>query len=189
MSNVNLRKLVHSKSFGIEIECLVASMAFRRCKHYGMFYADIDSSIDENFGTKGVEFTSQPLPYGWLIKEIAKLWKKYPWQHNESCGIHVHVNRGMISEKRIKKLRSCLFDMPRNEIVSLFGRYSPDYANPYNLHSRYSAINICNEKTVEFRMFPSGDYKWAQECVRRTKLMVEFRGEPTYSNLFKLFWH
>jgi len=39
--------------------------------------------------------------------------------------------------------------------------------------ARYRAINTTNEKTIEFRMFRSGDVKWAQYCVKLVAYMVE----------------
>lgn len=39
--------------------------------------------------------------------------------------------------------------------------------------SRYCIVNVTNSKTIEFRMFASGNVKWAQYCVELVNYLVE----------------
>lgn len=195
MNNLEkVRKPVHSKTMGIEIEGLLPMNHFRiedvREKFHGFFFAGSDVSIRRNFNQFGVEFVSQPLPYSWLSAEIDKLGKKFQWTFNDSCGIHIHVNRKWVSEKRLCDLMDSMAAWSSVEYDALFGRPPNAYClrpDRRTRTGRYSAINITGNNTVEFRMFRSGDAVWAKECLRRTKLMVEFKGKPTFDNLFELF--
>ncbi len=70
----NLRKPVHSKCFGIEIECLVRQSFLDEHEHYThgkFFYFSRDHSISRGSTAQmDMEIVSQPLPYSWLIKQI-----------------------------------------------------------------------------------------------------------------------
>jgi hypothetical protein len=158
------------------------------------FYFGTDGSIDVNWGDheegyRGVELVSQPLPYSWLSKEIDIIWKKHPWKSNDTCGIHIHVSKSGVSLTRLKILANKLIMLTRLEFLDLFGRRPNHYCcnAGYSTSDRYCAINFTNSKTIEFRMFASGDAVWAKECLRRVKLMCEYKGDVTYSKLLELF--
>lgn len=193
-----IRKPAHNKTMGIEIECILdAEHGYRhanlvRNRHHGFFYAGHDGSISTSFRRDefGVEFVSQPLPFEWLCKEVSRLGKRFQWVTNDSCGIHVHVSRQWVSMNRLNKLMDRIYLFDYDQTRELFGRMFNQYNRPphrYERDSRYCAINLTNPHTVEFRMFRSGDAAWAKECLRRTKLMVEFKGNPTFDNLLELF--
>lgn len=157
-----IRKPVHNKCFGIEIECYayndsdIVRIRNSENSYKGFWKIDADGSIDvPTYKHSTVEFVSQPLPYKWLLKEIGKLPKKYGgWSVNGSCGIHVHVSKKAVSARRIRELREGLWCLSQDELVKLFRRG----ANSYNNHKllstgqRYGAVNETNEHTYEFRM-------------------------------------
>jgi hypothetical protein len=182
-----VRKPVHNKCFGIEIECYVPNgteLAIIRNgdnRYRGFWKIDSDGSIDiPTYRHCAVELVSQPLPYRWLFKEIGKLEKKYGnWHFNSSCGIHVHVTKKAVSSRRIRELRVALSRMSGYELTYLFGRGNNAYSNAGNTlrGQRYGAINETNDATYEFRMFASG----------HAKLMCEYKGEYTFESLQELF--
>ncbi len=191
-----IRKPVHAKTMGIEIECLLPRGLGRTGtlgNHHGFFFAGTDGSIQTSWsrGETGVEFVSQPLPFNWLCTELTRLSKRFPnWEWNDSCGIHVHVSRNWFNNKRVESLRDGLETLNPDQQELLFGRSFNGYCTrptPHERTSRYCAINTRNLNTIEFRMFSGGDVNWAKECLRRTKLMVEFKGKPTFDNLLNLF--
>lgn len=189
-----VRKPVHHKCFGIEIECLVPR-EIKPNQYFGFFYAGTDGSISDGWGqlsTRGLEFVSQPLPYemlGTQIKRLSKRLQKWDW--NDSCGIHVHVSRNGVSEKRLKKLFESFKNLSEEQTRTLFGRAFNNYCrgtnSRYSFQQRTNAINFTNEHTIEFRMFSGGDANWAQECLRRTKIMCEYKGKPSYEGLLAAF--
>lgn len=183
-----IRKPVHNKCYGIEIECKVNERPDRHGGFDRFFYLGFDCSINTSYRELGIEFVSQPLPFAWLCKEVKKLGKKYKWSVDGSCGIHVHVSRSCVSMKRIEELNSFFRTVHRLRAEKLFGREWNGYCDPFDdAYSRYRPINTTNEHTVEFRMFRSGDADWAIECLRRTKLMVEYKGELSFEKLMNLF--
>lgn len=192
-----VRKPVHNKCFGIEIECYMlndrepVAILTSDNRYRGFWKIDYDGSIDPpSHRYCAIEFVSQPLPYKWLLKEIGKLSKKYgDWDVNNSCGIHIHVTKKAVSSKRIRELKQALCNMSKYDLTILFGRGNGPYSNArYTAPTeRYGAINETREATYEFRMFASGDALWAQECLRRTKLMCEYKGKYTFESLQELF--
>ena len=168
------REPPHNKTVGIEIECLVEVGDVKYRQHYGFFYSTSDGSIEEGWLKRGVEFVSQPLPVDMLCKQIDKLAKRFSWEHNSSCGIHVHVSREWLSLKKAKAIYNWLKTLRDVEFENLFGR-KPNYycKTSYELgSSRYLAVNIENKNTIEFRMFASGSADWAKYCVKMVEYLV-----------------
>jgi hypothetical protein len=163
------RKPRSSRAIGIEIECYVSSNP--RGSYLGFFYAGNDESIQNPYGTYAVEFVSQPLTVPWLNKEIVRLWKKHQWEANSTCGIHLHVSRKWCAQEKallIYKFVEDLWINHRLMYLNTFGRAPNHYCNmepPDKNGSRYVVINTTNKDTVEFRLFTSGDARWAQKCV------------------------
>lgn len=188
----DVRKPPHPRTMGIELECIINDDAWnvRKSGNFWQFwYFTTDGSIDVPWGEKlyGTELISQPLPYEALIKQIKRLHKKIgDWQHNESCGIHVHVSRKMWPELRLIELKHNLCLMTDAELTRLFGRGRNSYNAPEN-YGKYASINMEHSATWEFRVFSSGNAAWACECVRRTYLLVTYKGKYTYENICKLF--
>lgn len=185
------RAPISNRSIGIEIECLtwpripLVSWNSRLTKqypeynkHYGFFYAKMDGSIEGEWDhpeMKAVEWVSQPLTAEWLKKEIARHSQKFDWITNYSCGIHLHVSREWLTRTKARKIYDFYNQLTEDERRYVFGRASNTYckANNTDEHSRYRAINLTNKATIEFRMFASGDWKWAQYCVDCVVYMIK----------------
>lgn len=170
-----------NKAMGIEIECLLPEYdengTYLRppdYQHIGFFFAGTDGSITPEWRsrTTGREFVSQPLSAPWLRKEIDKLFKKYPWSENHTCGVHIHVSRKWLSEKRAKAIYDFLSTLTEDDRVHLFGRSSNEYCGYTWGITRYSAINIEPEATIEFRVFKSGNNEWCKYCVSMVEYLI-----------------
>jgi hypothetical protein len=173
-----------NKSMGIEIECIFKKefdCNYNRLYpeygvHHGFFYTTTDGSIDCSHRQLGVEFVSQPLPANWLKKEILKLEKRHiknPWFVNSTCGIHIHVSRKWLSEKKARSINAFLVGLTELDREDLFGRPSNDYCQYGKWGTtRYNAINIENAKTFEFRVFASGNGAWACYCVSMVEYLI-----------------
>jgi hypothetical protein len=178
----SFRKPPCNKTVGIEWECFLSDKNYKSIgAFYGFFYCTSDGSIITDSNTYGREFVSQPLQPKWLVKELARFYKKEfkePFLWNDSCGIHVHVSRMWATKSRVLCLQEFMSELSRDEYLEAFGRHN----NTYNIHqsdqntthrTRYLALNNDNEHTIEFRVFRSGDLKWAQYCVLLVEYMVE----------------
>ena len=191
MNNLpNPRKPTHNKTLGIEIECVIDREVADKITtpYHGMFKVDTDGSIRAGYNKRGKELVSQPLPASWLKNEITKLYKKFKWEHDESCGIHVHVSRKWWSVQRAEKLARFLGRLSRADMKLLFGREPNEFCqnNGYRPNNRYNAINFTPENTIEIRAFSSGDAEWAKYCVAFTDLLVRHRGDYTYADLLRM---
>jgi len=174
----SFRKPPIDKTVGIEIECFYSVfVTVERRQYSGFFYATSDGSINpDNWSQTAIEWVSQPLTCEWLKKEIVKLEKKYGnWMWNESCGIHIHVSRKWLSEKKAGAIYAFIQSLSEDDYLHFFGRTTNNYCRTHYAlgHSRYSAVNIENKHTVEIRVFRSGDAAWAQYCVDCVKYMVD----------------
>jgi len=166
-----------NKTVGIEWEMILKYEGYVDYGEYkGFFYCTTDGSIHDRGMGYGREFVSQPLQPKWLVKELARL-NKIIGPHlltNDTCGIHVHVSRKWATTDRINCVDKFLRDLSIGEYADAFGRVPNDYCFHQDRHpmgtTRYSALNTENKATVEFRVFRSGDLKWAQYCV----LLVEY---------------
>lgn len=119
------------------------------------------------------EFVSQPLPPSWLVKEIKKLQKLCTWGTNSSCGIHIHVSRKWLSEKKAKKISEFYSSLTKEERKEFFGREDNSYCEAHwSSSSRYMAVNVTNKATIELRMFASGDANWACYCVKLAEYLI-----------------
>lgn len=188
----DVRKPPHSRTMGIELECIINDEAWNVRKSGGFWqfwYFTTDGSIDVPWGHRwrGAELISQPLPYEALIKQIKRLHKKIgDWQHNGSCGIHVHVSRHMFGADRRAEWLAFLRTLTHAQTKSLFGRGSNTYCDP-RVDGKYCSINAEHTATYEFRMFSSGNADWAIECVTRAYRMALYRGPLTYEAVCNLF--
>lgn len=182
----NFRKPDTNKSLGIEIECYMKdSHAPLLENHHGFFYATSDGSIvapyipirervPGYFSWVGREMVSQPLPASWLKKEIQKLFKKFPWEENITCGVHVHVSRKWLSTKKADKIVDFILSLGEGGFNDLFGRLPNEYCRlGRDGKSRYNAVNTTNEATIEFRMFRSGDAAWCCYCVDMVEYLIK----------------
>lgn len=170
----NPRTPPHDRAIGIEVECLLPREKYLELQTYeGFFLVSSDGSINETYDNRGVEFVSQPLTEQWLKKEIYKLYSKFPWTYNDSCGIHVHVSKKWCSVKRAKAIAKFLSSLSDLDMEYLFGRQPNQYCRNIVSTGRYVAVNTSNRATIEFRMFSSGDAMWAAYCVSMAAYLVK----------------
>lgn len=90
---------------------------------------------------------------------------------NHNCGVHIHVGKDNMSALQLGKISTFIYaDGNKEMIESIAGRrgnnyceynkdsnlysFAPDYYHRGN-NNRYSAVNINNEATIEFRIFAS----------------------------------
>lgn len=186
-----------NKTFGIEWEVCYSNFFNPPPAVYGtyikFFYVTSDGSIhcpiEGSWWTR--ELVSQPLPPRWLVKEMARLaraleltpfnpgpgQKSYRNQTmeemaNDSCGIHIHINRKWLNEAKAKLIFDWWKALSKEDKIQFFGRDTNSYCKPHWKSSRYDAINLTNLNTIEFRMFSSGGLKWAQWCVLFTEYLI-----------------
>ena len=180
----NPRKPPHQKTFGMEIECYPNVLFINQGVHVGFWAIDIDMSLY----ARGREFISQPMPYNMLRAQIKTLNKKLNgWRVGDECGLHIHVSRKYWSEIREAKFSKFLRTLMYSELHTLFGRVSR-YADPQKAYdAKYRAVNVLHEHTYEFRLWKAGDVHWTLEALRRTKLIVEYRGDWSYEACLDLF--
>lgn len=180
-SLTRFRKTPHDHCFGVEIECYPVN-EYPDDKHLGFFWVTLDGSLEWG----GREFVSQPLPYNFLSNRIKWLWKTVDgWSVREECGLHIHVSRALWPDSRQMEFSKMLRRLERDQMRVLFGR-SSQYADPHS-HGKYRAINIQHMNSYEFRVWKAGDLNWTLEALRRTKLIVSFKGKYTYEKMLKLF--
>lgn len=128
-----------------------------------ILYFEEDGSLNDGF-----EMISAPLG----LDDHARLWKvalapsmvKGLRSHDTStCGLHVHVSRAQLSDLQISKI-VCFVNDPDNRklIESVARRYDTGYCHVSEKKlgtahkdngNRYQAVNLCNSRTIEFRIF------------------------------------
>lgn len=177
-SFLSFRKPVGTRTLGIEWECLFSGASTPRLfgtykKFFGMCQ---DGSLDNLYHDHegifyGIECVSQPLPPEWLKKEVVRFATSMPYHRavNSSCGVHIHASREWVNKNKLNSLIKFFNLLTDDEYVEAFGRYSDLFAArpATRIHNtRYSAINVLNKKTVEFRVFASShDVKWLHYCI------------------------
>lgn len=179
------RKPPSNRTLGIEWEMFVVDDEYSLPSHQylGFFYVTTDGSLRwreyDRYRHYGRELVSQPLTASWLLKELERVSKKLPsLAFNDTCGIHIHVSRKWATAKKVDHLRAFLASLTDIECKDAFGRYPNSYCRHLRERSkerddRYFALNTTRKDTVEFRMFRSGDVKWAQYCVKLVNYMME----------------
>lgn len=175
---------------GVELETIVKSgndyheQAEKCVELLGDFaYMKEDGSLDGD----GFEIVTHPA----TMEGHRKLWKKF---HNDvpaikswsdsRCGLHVHITRAGMTDLQISKM-VCFTNSEDNRafIVKLAGRES-SYAKlklkklgsackPSD--DRREAVNLCNSKTIEFRLF-KGNIKaaWIFRSVQFCLAIAEY---------------
>jgi hypothetical protein len=178
----NWRTPPHDRAIGIEVECFIRDDAFNKAErdneysdYYGFFYAAYDGSIQKpSWDYVAKEFVSQPLTPSWLKKELKKLYDTFPIEWNDSCGIHVHVSKKWLTNKKAEAIQKWIASLSEEQFRELFGRWPNSYCSQTDgSTSRYRAVNVTNEKTNEFRVFSSGGLRWAQYCVDMAEYLVK----------------
>lgn len=173
--------------FGLEIETECTGDITEVIENENYYWATDDSSIQCLNGGCAAEIVTQPTTF--------KAWQNYSDTFfdalenncvtNNSCGLHIHVNRNSVSDETIEK--AMLFISKHYEKIAIFAdrlmcnicSYAGDnlecYKNniPYNtyntiteqvnivkqgkdrVHNKYLAINTQHANTYEFRIFNS----------------------------------
>jgi len=151
-------------------------------QHLKFFYITTDGSLRwtglNRYDMYGRELVSQPLPFKWLLKELERINKIIPQVYtNDTCGIHVHVSRKWATPKKVDHLATFLASLTPEELLSAFGRMPNCYCKHMSgwtkdTRTRYYGLNTTRKDTVEFRVFRSGDVKWAQYCVKMVNYLM-----------------
>lgn len=145
----------------------------------------------ENDGSisNGFEIISQPMGldkhrelWGWLKdKDVTKGLRSH---NTTTCGLHVHVSRAGLSKLQIAKIVAFV-NSPDNEdlIRAVARRYAEGYCrikqkkigqSAYS-EDRYEAVNICPQKTIEFRIFKGSlKYESVMAAIEFSNAVVDF---------------
>lgn len=162
--------------FGVELEIDKGNKTeFAEEFDFDCAYLKEDGSLSSN----GVEIVTHPLSYQYAMKEfdidgICTLALKHEFRSHDTdtCGIHIHVSRRPLTEKTIGNIIEFI-EYNWCDIVKFTRRNSDNlqrWANRYGKDiigdmpeetyriasqtaSRYRALNLQNDSTVEFRIF------------------------------------
>jgi hypothetical protein len=109
-----------------------------------------DSSISNGFEIVTNVFGYEEILF--LFKSIFKVLHKYNAKCDSSCGLHIHIDKTLNIENKIKKLFGCV-DVNTIEMIGL--RSLNDYCKMNKTEwSKYHAVNIeGHSTTIEFRFF------------------------------------
>ncbi len=184
-----------TRFFGIELEIdasrdAYASNAKRnmlatRLHHIlneGEYNSLVKFENDASLGVKGFEIITQPMTMKYILENREKFNEamsqidelNFSSHDSGRCGMHIHVNKDILSEEAIDNLY-LIFENFKNEIIAFSRRnqegmrwcrfisdrsFVPDtYDDEYIKNNKPSgndhgsAINIGNRNTVEFRIF------------------------------------
>lgn len=114
---------------------------------------------------------------------------------HSSCGMHVHISRKPLSQLQIGKILVFLNE-PANDwyVNEIAGRTANDYCerSPKKIEdvncpqSRYEALNLTNDNTIEFRLFAStNDYYLIASRIEFCYALTKY---CEYAELTKLTW-
>lgn len=151
---------------GVELEVLASKEAALKIRGLdpSRSYLKSDSSI----AGEGFEIVTHPLS----LDEQTAYWKSVirhvgsELSHNSSCGMHVHVSRAPLTQLQIGKILVFLNNPANDSWIDLVaGRSSNRYCQRKkksiedvgNQSSRYEALNLMNNETIEFRLFASSN--------------------------------
>lgn len=142
-------------------------------ENLGMYCATIkeDGSISSD---RGFEIVTNPISWdNWsdvpLEDACTYLVKQgYRSHEREGCGLHVHVSRGNLTKKQLRRIAVFVHGQ-REHFERLGRRKSGRYFRYLDLRhnsreiaasdgDRYRAVNFCNSTTVEYR-FPRGSLR------------------------------
>ena len=156
--------------FGIELETEVKEPSEENMKAKLTEIDDLlgDAVIMKRDGSlrNGIEIVTKPFP----IEKQYLLWEKFltkrpkgliSWD-SDRCGLHIHVSREGLTDEVIARA-VCFVNSQGNKkfMYVLAGRKDNNYAkfkaktaaNAALPSERHEAINLCNQDTIEFRLF------------------------------------
>ena len=123
-------------------------------------YIKTDSSLDD-----GLELVTHPMTLDYHLNEFN--WESilrtavnmgYRSHQTSTCGLHVHVNRDAFGddEEEQEEVISRRTESALNRWAARFG-YEPSpsevMSKAKSCYGRYYAVNLCNQHTIEFRLF------------------------------------
>jgi len=153
--------------FGCELEVNYVDERIEEAVDYALdtlgedhVYLKEDGSL-----TNGFEIVTHPHSF----EELCNLWREFKPSHrlmtsakSGECGFHVHVSRKALTRLQIQKL-VVFINAPEN--AALVDKVAQRSNNGYcqkkskalghcgHSTDRYEAINLCNENTIEYRIF------------------------------------
>lgn len=183
------------KCFGVEIEGFVRRGAL---PGYGTYWREFFVADDGSIRGQGsaneesVELISHPLEYHEMLEHLRRAQIGLPkdfLRSSPSAGTHVHVGRGICSIHKAERIADALAQFPAHAMHACFGRAPTAFCSVGSIRRSFGAVKLHVEakQTVEFRSFAAGDFAWAAECVRRTKLLCEMPDTFTPNELKEQF--
>ena len=202
--------------FGLEIETECTGDITEVIENENYYWATDDSSIQCFNGGCAAEIVTQPTTF--------KAWQNYSDTFfdalenncvtNNSCGLHIHVNRNSVSDETIEK--AILFISKHYEKVTIFAdrltcnirRYAgnnlEDYKDFYpnsksvkeeinvvkkgkdNVQHKYLAINTIHQNTYEFRIFNSTvDKNKILAYIEFVDALLEYCSKSNFLQIYK----
>lgn len=179
--------------FGIENELTYATRRGRSRAIMGLcgpddapWTAAEDGSLDYGWP---VEFISDPRTLrDWqshiLQPAISEAWRDA--NYDDGFGLHVHASRSPLSELTIAKLDYAMFafqDPLRKIARRRYTNYCKAktvkpplrYNEPRGHQDRYQMLNLCNERTIEFRFFQaSNEPKVVMAAIELCAALIEW---------------
>jgi len=136
-----------------------------------LFYLKNDSSIDDGFEVVSHPFTEQWYhKYESTFTQILTVLKDHGFRsyNTTTCGIHIHISKNYLSGLDLAKLH--LFFCQNEEFIKTISQRKPnnldhwgkikkdkkaiyDQSKKKGGSERYTAINLQNHNTIEFRIF------------------------------------
>lgn len=152
-------------------------------------YLKEDSSIGDGF-----EIVTHPHTF----EEQKKLWSKWDAPSGMTsarsgrCGIHVHYSRKGLADLHINRMVVFL-NAPENlrfiECIAQrsdnsYCKIKPKGITSQGSYDRYEALNLCNKKTIEFRIFRGNTRKdRILKCIEFTVATVNWTRDRSYRDL------
>lgn len=202
--------------FGLEIETECTGDITEVIENENYYWATDDSSIQCLNGGCAAEIVTQPTTF--------KAWQNYSDTFfdalenncvtNNSCGLHIHVNRNSVSDETIEK--AILFISKHYEKVTIFAdrltcnicRYAGNNLEHYkdfypnsksvkeeinivkkgkdNVRHKYLAINTLHKNTYEFRIFNSTvDKDRILAYIEFVDALLEYCSESNFLQIYK----
>lgn len=202
--------------FGLEIETECTGDITEVIENENYYWATDDSSIQCLNGGCAAEIVTQPTTF--------KVWQNYSDTFfdalenncvtNNSCGLHIHVNRNSVSDETIEK--AMLFISKHYEKVTIFAdrltcnirsyagnnleHYKDCYPNSKsvreeiniikrgkdNVRHKYLAINTLHKNTYEFRIFNSTvDKNKILAYIEFVDALLEYCSKSNFLQIYK----
>lgn len=179
--------------FGVELEVLADLQTASILNKVASYKAYLKS--DSSINGDGFEIVTHPMSLNKQLNFWEEALKKANIYPHSSCGMHVHVSRQPLSQLQIGKILVFL-NNPENSnwVDKIAGRYENTYCfrSEKTLEdvscptSRYEALNLTNDSTIEFRLFAStNDYYLIASRIEFCYALTKY---CEYAELTKLTW-